>query len=57
VKFEFGHLHLPDFHAPDGMTNQQYLRKLCNDGLHERYDNYNGADFSELEEINKNKQK
>ena len=50
VTFEFGHLHLPDFHAPDGLTNQQYLRKLCNEGLQERYANYEGAEFSELEE-------
>lgn len=50
VEFEFGHLHLPDFHAPDGMTNQQYLRKLCNDGLQERYGGQEDADFAELEE-------
>ncbi|MBP3384588.1 MAG: DNA polymerase III subunit alpha, partial [Firmicutes bacterium] len=50
VEFEFGHLHLPDFHAPDGLTNQQYLRKLCNDGLKERYGSQQDADFAELEE-------
>lgn len=50
VEFEFGHLHLPDFHAPDGLTNQQYLRKLCSDGLKERYGSQQDADFAELEE-------
>lgn len=50
VTFEFGHLHLPDFHAPDGLTNQEYLRKLCNDGLQERYGRQESADFTVLEE-------
>ena len=38
VEFTFGELHLPDFTAPDGLTNSQYLRKLCEEGLQERYD-------------------
>ena len=37
VEFTFGELHLPDFTAPDGMTNGRYLRKLCEEGLAERY--------------------
>ncbi len=37
VEFTFGELHLPDFTAPDGMTNRQYLRRLCEQGLQERY--------------------
>ncbi|MDO5491615.1 MAG: DNA polymerase III subunit alpha, partial [Bacillota bacterium] len=39
VEFTFGELHLPDFTAPDGLTNQQYLRRLCEQGLRERYGN------------------
>ncbi|MBQ9059910.1 MAG: DNA polymerase III subunit alpha, partial [Firmicutes bacterium] len=37
VEFTFGQLHLPDFTAPDGMTNREYLRQLCETGLRERY--------------------
>ena len=37
VTFKFGELHLPEFHAPDGMSNKEYLRKLCQTGLEERY--------------------
>ena len=29
VSFEFGHLHLPNFPLPEGMTDEQYLHKLC----------------------------
>ena len=39
VEFEFGKLHLPEFTAPDGLTNREYLRKLCNEGLLYRYEN------------------
>ncbi len=37
VDFEFGKLHLPDFVAPDGKDNKDYLRELCQQGLQERY--------------------
>ena len=37
VEFTFGQLHLPDFTAPDGMTNREYLRHLCETGLVQRY--------------------
>lgn len=37
VEFKFGELRLPDFNAPDGFTNTQYLRKLCEEGLSARY--------------------
>lgn len=42
MTFEFGHLHLPDFNAPDGMSNRDYLRKLCEEGLVNRYGDENG---------------
>lgn len=37
MEFEFGNLHLPEFVAPDGLENYQYLRKLCEEGLVDRY--------------------
>ena len=37
LTIEFGKRHLPGFTAPDGMTNPEYLRKLCSDGLIRRY--------------------
>jgi len=37
VKLDFNTLHLPAFSAPEGMTNQQYLRNLCYEGLKKRY--------------------
>lgn len=37
VDIEFGKLHLPKFDVPEGYTSSQYLRKLAEDGLSERY--------------------
>jgi len=37
VTFTFGELHLPEFHAPDGLDNRTYLRQLCEEGIRERY--------------------
>lgn len=37
VEFEFGEYHLPEFIPPEGMTNKDYLRNLCYDGLERRY--------------------
>ena len=38
VEFTFGEYHLPEFIPPEGFTNRDYLRKLCADGIKERYD-------------------
>ena len=38
VEFTFGEYHLPLFIPPEGYTNKDYLRKLCADGIKERYD-------------------
>lgn len=35
--FKFGDFHLPEFKPPAGLTNTEYLRQLCEKGLHERY--------------------
>ncbi len=35
--FRFGEYHLPQFIPPDGLDNETYLRKLCSEGLTERY--------------------
>ena len=38
VEFIFGDYHLPEFIPPEGLTNAQYLRQLCQKGLAQRYD-------------------
>ena len=38
VEFRFGEYHLPEFIPPAGMTNVQYLRELCAEGIKGRYD-------------------
>jgi len=50
VDFEFGKLHLPDFQAPDGYTNREYLRKLCSEGLQQRYGGHDDVDIEALRE-------
>jgi len=37
VEITFGELHLPEFKAPDGKDNREYLRELCEKGLEDRY--------------------
>ena len=44
----FGHLHLPEFKAPEGKTNREYLRELCQQGLQERYSHEPDADWESL---------
>ncbi len=38
VEFTFGEYHLPQFFPPEGMTNAEYLRHLCEEGIKKRYD-------------------
>ena len=38
VEIEFGKTKLPKFSVPDGYTSEQYLEKLCREGLVRRYD-------------------
>ncbi|MBM4066471.1 MAG: DNA polymerase III subunit alpha [Planctomycetes bacterium] len=37
VEMTFGKLHLPKFMPPQGMTNNAYLRKLCDEGATKKY--------------------
>ncbi len=37
LEFTFNQYHLPSFPVPEGYTNEEYFRKLCNDGFAERY--------------------
>ncbi|MBE5821513.1 MAG: DNA polymerase III subunit alpha [Clostridiales bacterium] len=39
VEFEFGKTILPNYDVPDGMAHNEYLRKLCYEGLERRYNN------------------
>lgn len=36
LELSFGKLHLPKYHPPEGMTNSQFLRSLCEKGARER---------------------
>lgn len=51
VTFTFGELHLPDFKAPDGLTNKEYLRKLCWEGLCNRYPEARNEDGEEWQKL------
>ena len=37
VEFVFNQYHLPSFPVPEGYTNEEYFRKLCNEGFAQRY--------------------
>ena len=39
LDFTFHEYHLPSFPVPEGLTNEEYFRKLCMDGFRERYTN------------------
>lgn len=39
LEFEFNKTKLPKYEVPDGMKSDEYLRKLCIDGLYKRYPN------------------
>lgn len=50
VTFTFGELHLPEFNAPEGKSNREYLRELCSNGLRLRYGEQTDADWDMLRE-------
>ncbi len=37
VELDFDHIHLPAFSTPEGMSNIDYLKKLCDEGLDWRF--------------------
>ncbi len=41
VEFVFGEHHLPEFQAPQGLSNKAYLRDLCARGMKNRYGELN----------------
>lgn len=43
VEIEFGKLHLPKFDVPEGLTSAEYLRKLVEQGMEERYPQDDGT--------------
>lgn len=49
VTLNFGELHLPDFKAPGGLSNKEYLRKLCSEGLEVRYRDVDPEEKKKLE--------
>ncbi|AFS79026.1 DNA polymerase III, subunit alpha [Gottschalkia acidurici 9a] len=38
VELDFNTIHLPEYDIPDGTTNSEYFRKLCYEGLKNRYE-------------------
>ena len=49
LEFVFNEYHLPSFPVPEGYTNEEYFRKLCMDGFHERYPNAPASYLERLE--------
>ncbi len=49
VEIEFGKLHLPKFDVPDGLSSYEYLCKLTDEGIAERYPDDNGKVRERLE--------
>ena len=39
LDFAFHKYHLPSFPVPEGYTNEEFFRKLCEDGFAQRYEN------------------
>ncbi|MGI6752149.1 MAG: DNA polymerase III subunit alpha [Anaerovoracaceae bacterium] len=48
VNFVFDEIHLPNFKAPAGLKNTDYLRELCNKGLKDRYVNVGEDEYKRL---------
>jgi DNA polymerase-3 subunit alpha len=49
LELTFGKLHLPKFHPPEGKTNSQFLRELCERGAREEYGELNETIQKRLE--------
>ncbi len=44
LKMDFGTSKFPEYEAPEGKTRRQYLRELCEEGLHKRFGERAGND-------------
>jgi len=51
VEIELGTYYLPDFPIPEGMTQDEFFRKISYDGLNDRLDFLFGKDHPERKEI------
>lgn len=40
VEFTFGEIKLPQYDVPEGQSAKEYLRKICEEGLKQRYTHY-----------------
>lgn len=49
VDFEFGKVYLPQYELPSGMPAEEYLRRLCLEGLRQRYSQVDQALQQRLE--------
>lgn len=45
LEIELGGRHLPEFTPPDGMGHEEYLRKLCAEGMKKRFGENPGKDY------------
>ncbi|MCT4593708.1 MAG: DNA polymerase III subunit alpha [Anaeromicrobium sp.] len=41
VEFDFNTIHLPNYEVPEEYSKKEYLRKLCEDGLRQKYKHIN----------------
>ncbi len=47
LEIELGGRHLPEFTPPDGMGHEEYLRKLCAEGMKKRFGENPGREYVE----------
>lgn len=52
LKLEFGVSKYPGYAPPEGLTQEQYLRQLCEEGLRQRYGNRAGTDQELRDRLN-----
>lgn len=47
LEIELGGRHLPEFVTPDGMDHEEYLRKLCAEGMKKRFGEHPSKEYEE----------
>ena len=45
LDLELGKRHLPEYDTPDGMDHEEYLRKLCWEGMKKRFGDHPGQEY------------